>query len=259
MKVAVLVAMADDFPFDQIHKIIHPRLVNFYAKFGFKTFFVYGNKLGRSEKILRSSLEALRWNKCAVFLRAFDKITLHSYKWRSPEVFRENDIIKVCVPDDIRHLSIKVIHSARLLMEQGFDFVIRTTASSILQPELLRQILNSFSDTDSIIYAGRRNDQPDGFSYISGSFTIWNKAAIELIYAHKNRIDYSLIDDVSIGKFFINHDIRPKSVKSIDISNIEAVEQLKTPSEIVHFRCKSALKFRNDEKLMSEILDLIEV
>jgi hypothetical protein len=246
--------MADESPFDVIRREIYPELESIYGEYGFETYFVYGRRQSNAGRYIRRKVEELRWNRFYLFLRAYDYIFLSIYKFINPRVTLEGKNIKVGVPEDLRHLSIKILHAARFLESKGFEIVVRTTASSLLNPKLLNVICDSDLIGEDIFYGGRKVDQSDGFSFVSGSFTIFNSHAIRLLFQNRQKLDYSLIDDVCFGKFFRANATEILNIDSVNVTSISDLDVINDISQIIHFRCRTGVYDRKDVEVMRTLL-----
>ncbi len=253
LKKAILVAMADEPPFDQISREIYPALQAYYSSSGYETFFVFGKSCSVLERRVRRTVEKLRWNRLYPLLRVYDFLLLNRYKWRSPAVKHSSSEIRVSVPEDLRHLSIKILHSLNYLVDCGYHIVVRTTVSSLLNPGKVDEVLNSI-DQAQYLYAGRKISQSDGFSFISGSFTILNRLSVKKLFFDRNRLDYSLIDDVCFGKYFERSEVDPLDVPSFNISNINQVDEFQKQLPVPHIRCRTSGPVREDLAVMRKIL-----
>ena len=253
LKKAILIAMADEYPFADIRKQIYPKLEKFYSENGFDVFFVSGRTQSRAQRIIRRQIEKLRWNKYAILLRVYDVIALAPYKFIRPKVSMYNQDIRVNVPEDLRHLSLKILESLSFLAKKGYQIIIRTTVSSVIIPQMLAPELGLLINS-KYLYAGREIEQADRFRFISGCFTIFNQNSINLLESHRSSLDFSLIDDVCFGKFFLNHGVHPKSISSVNIQTTSEAAQLTVKNLKPHYRCKSGLRSRNDLEVMTQLL-----
>ena len=261
LRKAILVAMAEEEPFSRIKSEIYPRLTEYYSDHGYETFFVYGRKQKPWERNLRRKLEALRWNSFYPILRLYDFFALWIYKFSSPDCSLYEKNISVDVPEDIRHLSTKMLSALFLLNDLGYEIVIRTTVSSILLPEVI-DITLAKADLTKAIYGGRINNQADGFTYTSGSLTVFNNKSIEILKSQKTKIDLSLIDDVAIGKFMIKQKILPSiSFNFLDVKNENALVSFGTEKDIAQIRCKSEgrAEDRFDSALMKSAIEMLKI
>ena len=240
LKKAILVAMADEIPFSQIKRETYSKLVSHYKENGYSTFFVYGRKQSYLERRLRPSIEKLRWNKGYPILRIYDFLVLGIYRWYRPKSYLVGQDIFVNVPEDIRHLSTKILSALFLLGDLGYDLVIRTTVSSVLIPEVLNGSIQE-NDTEGVVYGGRINRQKDGFIFASGSLTVLNRKCIDLIRTNARKLDFSLIDDVAIGKLLLKSGITPSiELKTIDIAHENSISDLDSALELAQVRCKTS-------------------
>jgi hypothetical protein len=240
LRKAIFVAMADEIPFSQIKRETYSKLVSHYEQYGFTTFFVYGRKQNDLERRLRRNIEKLRWNKVHPLLRFYDFLVLGIYKWYRPKSNIVGQDIFVNVPEDIRHLSTKILSALFHLSDLGYDLVIRTTVSSVLIPEVLNRNIQE-NDTEGVVYGGRINRQKDGLIFASGSLTVLNRKCIDLIRMNARKLDFSLIDDVAIGKLLLKSGITPSiELKTIDIAHENSISDLDSALEFAQVRCKTS-------------------
>lgn len=261
MRKAILVAMADEVPFSGIKEEIYPKLVAHYSKRDYETFFVYGRKQSTSEYKVRRNLEKLRWNRFHMILRLYDLFALAIYKWKRPKCYLSEQNIFVDVPEDIRHLSTKILSALSLLDEMGYDIIVRTTVSSILNLEVIDRYLQNVT-LDREIYGGRINQQADGFTYASGSLTVFNDKCVALLKRNIRKFDFSLIDDVSIGKLMIKLGVTLSiRLNTLDIANNAGLTQLSGGRDLAQIRCKSGVRAedRVDSALMMAAIEILDL
>ena len=259
MRKAVLVAMADEVPFSGIKEEIYPKLVTYYSKRGYETFFVYGRGQNASEYKVRRYIEQIRWNQFHLILRLYDFFALTVYKWKKPKCYLSGKNIYVDVPEDIRHLSVKILSALSLLEEMNFEIIIRTTVSSILNLDVINNCLHSIKSPREI-YGGRINQQVDGFIYVSGSLTIFNNKCVALLKKNLNKFDFTLIDDVAVGKLMNKLGISPSiRLSTLDIVNNEGLAQMSGIGDFAQIRCKSGVRpqDRIDSALMRAALEML--
>jgi hypothetical protein len=257
LKCAILVAMADEIPFSEIKSAIHPELESLYRRYGFEVFYVYGEKRPPLERKIRRRVEEIRWGRFHIILRLYDFLFLNLYRFFHPKISLEKGNIFVDVPEDIRHLSVKILSALELLIHQDYEVIIRTTVSSILNPKLLMDFCTQVGQEDAIYYGGRQIKQSDGFEFVSGSFTIWNNSAVNFLLDSRKNLDFSLVDDVCFGRIFRSAGIPVKSVPSFivrDLSEIPATSELE---KTLHFRCRTGVDVRDDVPVMRHLLGLI--
>jgi hypothetical protein len=261
LRKAIVVAMADEIPFNQIKRETYSKLVSHYEQHGFATFFVYGRKQNDLERRLRRNIEKLRWNKGHPLLRFYDFLVLGIYKWYRPKSNIVGQDIFVNVPEDIRHLSAKILSALFCLSDLGYDLVIRTTVSSVLIPEVLNRKIQE-RETEGVLYGGRINSQKDGFIFASGSLTVLNRKCIDLIRINARKLDFSLIDDVAIGKLLLMTGITPSiGLKTIDIDHENSISDLDSTLEFAQVRCKTSGTDieRRDVYLIRKVIDQLRI
>lgn len=258
MKRAILVAMADEYPFSEIHEKLHPELESIYEIYGFDVFYVYGRKSSKLERNIRRAIEDIRWGRFYIFLRLYDLLILSRYKYFIPKYLVQGKYIRVNVPEDLRHLAVKILCSLEVLKNLEYDLVIRTTASSILNPKSLSLQCLRIAEINIAYYGGREIRQVDGFNFVSGSFTIWNRQAMELLYNSRKSLDFSLIDDVCFGRFFQSVEAMKEDLPSINVGDDSAVISSEIIQKTLHFRCRTGVKERKDLRVMRNLVDLIK-
>jgi hypothetical protein len=261
LRKAILVAMADEVPFSGIKEEIYPKLVAHYSERGYETFFVYGRKQSTSEYKVRRNLEQLRWNRFHMILRLYDLFALAIYKWKRPKCSLSEQNIFVDVPEDIRHLSIKILSALSLLDEMGYDIIVRTTVSSILNLEVIDRYLQNVK-LDREIYGGRIIQQADGFTFASGSLTVFNSKCVTLLKRNIRKFDFSLVDDVSIGKLMIKKGVTLSiRLNTLDIANNAGLTQLSGRRDLAQIRCKSGVRAedRIDSELMMAAIEILDL
>lgn len=257
MKCAILVAMADEIPFSEIKSAIHPELERLYRRYGFDVFYLYAKKRPTLERKLRRRVEEIRWGRFHIILRLYDFLFLNPYRFFHPKVTLEKENIFVDVPEDIRHLSVKILSALELLISQDYKIFIRTTVSSILNPNLLKEICTQVSQELSTYYGGRQIKQSDGFEFVSGSFTIWNDLAVKLLLDSRKNLDFSLVDDVCFGRIFKSTGIPVKSVPSLIVRDLSEIPAKRELEKTIHFRCRTGVDVRDDVPVMRHLLDLV--
>ncbi len=256
----MLVAMANEAPFEQIKRELYPKLVKWYAQFGYDTFFVYGRTPSAVERKFRRNIEKLRWNHYYPMLRVYDLLVLRIYKWYKPRIQISGQEIFVNVPEDLRHLSVKILASLFLLRSSGYQLIVRTTINSIVMPRVIDEELNKHK-SKVLIYGGRENHQRDGFKFISGSLTVFSAECIDFLASQIKSFDFSLIDDVAIGRLLTKEQITPLNLTFLDISNHGDLGEIVSKPNPAQIRCKSRVPSgeRIDFSLMLEAMKILGI
>jgi hypothetical protein len=124
------------------------------------------------------------------------------------------------------------------LTETNLDFLLITTSSSYLRPEIL---LKRISELDEEwIYAGPLIED-SRCTFVSGAQTILNRNTAKFIIENRRRIPVELLDDLGLGVFFSKHGILPTSLPTLNISSLNELN-LFTRDELLHnhhFRLKA--------------------
>ena len=100
-----------------------------------------------------------------------------------------------------------------------------------------------------------------GQPFISGAGMLLSKYVCDLLTSNKHILNYSIIDDVSIGSFLLKNKIKMDTLTRFEVYNYENTIDLldrKSIENYYHFRCKS--NSNNQEitaKLMNKIIELI--
>jgi hypothetical protein len=256
VKVAVLIAHADREPFKSVKKLTENQIILVNASEGVDTYYAIGLKRNRLEMKFRDSVEKMRWSRSFFILRLIDQVLLSKYKRRVAKRQIVDREIRIRVPEDIRHLTPKLLSAYEFLYNEGYDWVVRTTTFSIVIPRNLLNILNRLP-TDEPRVGGRIVNQLDGTSFISGSFSVFNQSALRLILDSKNKINFGLIDDVALSRLVFNLGIPIFPISSVDIAreyDLLSLMSLKE-SQISHIRCRSNPKNDDDVGLFTKVLD----
>lgn len=257
-KRAILIAMAEEPPFSEIKSAIHPELMDFYKQYGFDVFYVYGESACTWERRLRRVIEEVRWGRFHKVLRLYDLLALTRFRTQRPKFVTRGNEIHVNVPEDIRHLSIKILSALEHLASLQYETIVRTTVSSVFNPELLWSECEVASKEKEVFYGGRLIKQSDGFQFISGSFTLLNKNGVNFLSEVRNKLDFSLVDDVCFGRAFQRSQTKMHDIPSENLTNISDIPSIEIPNSTVHFRCRTGIHIRNDIPVMKNILQLIK-
>lgn len=149
----------------------------------------------------------------------------------------------------------KTIKSIEYLLNKfDFDFIFRTNMSSVIDLNKLYNLIDNNIECGGII--GNCNGQ----QFISGAGILMNKKICQLLINNKNYLNYNIIDDVAIGKFFTDKNVKIKELTRFEAYNYENnIELIKKENikNYYHFRCKSDFEPNKTIKLMEKIIQLI--
>jgi hypothetical protein len=152
----------------------------------------------------------------------------------------------------------KTIKSIEYLLNNfDFNFIFRTNMSSVVDLNKLYNLIHNHSE-DEIKYGGFINTS--GVKFISGAGILMNKQTCQLLIDNKNALNYNIIDDVCIGQFMTDKNIKFTSLTRFEAYNYEKNIDLITKDNIInyyHFRCKSDIDHIKTIELMTKIINLI--
>lgn len=260
-RVAILISHAHQEPFISILEGFERPSKFQFEGFSFDLFYFEGRRVGRIENWLRVKVERIRYSIFWPILRLYDSVFLWLAALKLPEAKEGTDesgrrFLKINTPDDQRHIALKV-YSALVFCENAkYDFVIRTTSNSILNLNNLVTFLRS-EFSERIVYAGREVKSHNRPPFISGSFLILNRFAVENLLKLRKFHNYGVLDDVAIGRILekVSEVVTKQYCQSLDFPSVSHVSDYpyNILPESFHYRCKSIAIQRNDLKIMLEL------
>ncbi len=165
--------------------------------------------------------------------------------------------LKVNVPELTSTMRWKKLAFLKYFLEQtSAEYVLISTASSIINLEPILDYISKSSDMEQAMYAGRLCKAHD-CDFTSGAFTLLNRESARLLLENKRLIPVHVMDDVGFGTAFKRLGMYPTNLRSLDFDSIERLEEfpVKELAEVGHFRLKSgALDSRSDVKIMQRLL-----
>jgi hypothetical protein len=256
MKIAVLIADSYGEPFETLreYSLTHcwnplPLNLNVFTM------------IGKPEKGINRSLnkfsDGVKYSKFWPFQRLVDATLLSRYKTKLPSVTRIDNTLHVDISEGLRNLGPKFLASIEYLFSHGYEYVYKTTLSSVVQKDKLIQIASHFPEGTKV-YAGTIVGQ-NGKFFASGANLLINKEMFELISKNKKNWCFSDYDDVALGKIARTHGVAIYEMNTINIPSVETLNQV-TITQIrnsVHFRCKSTAIPRNDIEIIEKLLKRI--
>jgi hypothetical protein len=163
----------------------------------------------------------------------------------------------------------KTIKAMELTKNIDYKYLLRSNISTIVN---MKNLLNYLNKNKNIEYGGSwkmthirkgfrdpqngiNDDRYDGLDFISGTGIVLSKKIVEKILENRDKIDYSIVDDVSIGYFLQkNTNIKPISF-DLTIS-YEDINKSNDNLNLIFYRNRS-LDRENDVKNMQKIVDLL--
>lgn len=248
LKVAILYAYRNEDFFTQLKGALNrPRLIE-KDGYHFELFHVCGNFMTKGELKIRDFLDDLRYSRVWPLQYLIDNLVFHA-KLRFvglPSAMVNEDKIVVKIEDDLRHLSLKMLAALSYIRELEYDYIIRTTMSSLINLNYLTKFLQRNS-SGKPLYAGRSLELPNRNPIASGAFTLLSKNTVDELMNYLRKMNFGILDDVSIGRV-LTPLIDFVSLPSYDVRNFKSLEDLKRLGleNFAHFRCKSDSLPRQD-------------
>lgn len=264
-RVAVIVTHANEEPYKSILEGIERPSSFQLDEFAFDLYYVEGRRKGNLESRLRKLIEGFRYSTLWPLLRIYDTFILRRAASHLPEAqliseSNKREFLRVDTPEDQRHIAIKVYSAIKFCQSQNYEFLIRTTSNSIVNLRNVVKIMSNSID-DNLLYAGREVKRLDRPSFVSGSFLILNRAAMNYLMSSRQSHNYGDLDDVAIGKVFDlqSTKVAKQFVKSLDFTEVQSVFDLSIEElrEATHYRCKTKSIPRSDLQVMNLLIQTL--
>ena len=256
-KVAVLIADSDAPFFKSIKSEVSKIGWDALTKRDVDVYYIKGKQKSYCQEKVFNVLESMRYTKFWPIQYILDNIILFKYRFITPKTYINGKEIYVEIPESLNYLAIKILSGLIKLRDMEYEFVFRTTLSTLVNKSLFEETFSGLS-SEEITYAGYLIDFNSN-KFISGSASIFNKAAIEHLSANKWRMNFARLDDVAFGRL-LTKVTNPIPLPHINLASLEDVhnqtnEQL---SEYLSFRCKSDSIPRQDVEIALELLKRVE-
>lgn len=261
-----------------------------YNKYTYNTYDKYKEKYNKGNKQNIKILNLVLYSKGKEYDKMYN-ITRNYYSRFYPQVktiyymfdeqVKEPIIMKdiLLIPGKETYIpgildkTLKAIEFVKGIKELDYDYLLRSNISTVVN---IRMLLNYLSSNPGVDYGGSwkmthlrkgfrdpgngiTNDRYDGLDFISGTGIILSKRAVDNLLKNKDKIDYSVIDDVSIGQFFRqNTNIKPLSFNLTVVyeENKEENTKNKDIRENIFIRNRSSDR-EKDVKNMEFIISLL--
>ena len=149
----------------------------------------------------------------------------------------------------------KVIGTMRKALEEEFDYLYLTTASSYVNPRALAKLLRELQLTG--VYAGTKMvDAGSGQVFASGANRILSRDVVERVVNRRVNYENDVMEDVGLGRLVGRLGISLIPLGSLNVSSLRQVDRLtqRDLTEIHHFRVKSQVgAHRMDVPLMHRL------
>lgn len=150
----------------------------------------------------------------------------------------KNNILTVKSSDKYQDIGYKTLQAFDWVKSNlNFDYIIRVNTSTFLYTEKLNKFLSE--NKNEYLYRGRilnNKFNEDDIKWVSGAEILMSKKTLELLLKNKNKFDFSLPDDVAIGKLLSDLGVEIQNSDS-KIFNIEIFNDSKLEFGY-HFRCR---------------------
>lgn len=258
VKIAILVAYKDLSPFREIRNARIRQQTVKTQNCSFEIFYVSGRAATRRVAKFSSFIERKRFTRLGLFLRVIDSLLLFRLRFAVPKIKLEGKNLQVDCPDELRFLGAKMLSAYKYCLDQKFDYVFKTTVSSIIVLDNLDSYLVK-SIHKPYVYSGKLIN-PQYKTFASGSCLLMDQVALQRLWKKRFFLDYSLLDDVAIGKVMRKVGIQVSDLASISLTQVNQVKDLdlKELSETLHFRCKSDETPRADIQIIQALIKRLE-
>jgi len=137
-----------------------------------------------------------------------------------------------------------------------YDYIFRTNLSSFIDLYKFYEFVH-LESTQSIHYGGIILTPADiKFGYISGAGILFSQITTEYILNHQQELDYSIIDDVAIGKLLIPK-FQIDFINRIELESVpDCIIKPIKESPVFHFRCKTTNHF-NTANIMNHLYKIV--
>jgi hypothetical protein len=244
-KIAVLIADVEDEVFREIKTRLSEVVWKDFRSSGIDVFYIKGKNLSSFKRRAFNLLERVRYSKFWPLQYVHDYFSMYRYKYRIPRTFVIGDEIHVDVPEGLSHLTIKMLAGLEKLEKLEYDFVYRTTLSTVVNLEVLEKQTKFLGIADAI-YAGYLVDF-NTHPFISGTSTLVNRKAIKVLSKYRRKLNFAKLDDVAIGRVLENL-VEPVPIPHLNITSSEDIENL-SPEDLaitLSYRCKTKTIPRTD-------------
>ncbi len=217
-------------------------------------------------------IEKLRWNlgRNASYAISYFLMLIFS-PWRSSVPKTVDSIIeKSGVSYRAKHVKIpemtstirwkKIAMLNHFLESSKAEYLLITNSSSLVNFDAIANWLDARHNPKVPLYAGPIHDGYDG-KFVSGSFTLLNRLAVELLFKERKLLPLHVMDDIGFGTAFSKLSVAPIEIESLIISSEGDLDRY-SDSELrkaCHFRLKSGnLSARNDVIIAKKLIQRLE-
>lgn len=259
MKIAILIVHAQVEPFESIRNEVHPLIYEKASASGIDVYYALGKqRASRFRFSFNNNMEKLRHSRYYLISRLYDYLILNIYRFFPAKYQVNKNEINVAVPEDLRHMGVKVLASLEFLLGQGYEWIYRTTTSSVINIPALVEAINSLGSGVKGVVAGSIAYRPDSHNFIVGSNLLLNYHSARWIVKNRRKWDHSLMDDVALGRL-VSGVFDLKNLSSESFSDLDQVSTFSPAllKKSIQFRCKSSDIPRRDADIMKAVYRVI--
>ena len=147
------------------------------------------------------------------YYKKFENVKTIYYKYDekiNEEYLMEGDVLKIKGKETyVPGILEKTVKATKYVENDEYDYLVRSNISTILDFKLLDEelkkkpieygggLINNLQKLD--VNAGIKDNTHFGLNYVSGTAIIISKNTLKEMIKQKDKIDYKIVDDVSIG------------------------------------------------------------
>ena len=136
LKIAIVIADSSGEPFEEIKTSLHPGIWERLAFLGVDIFYVKGEEPTGLQQILNNFSEGFRYSKFWPVQNLLDRFLLLKFNSRIPSCSVNQQFIEVKICEGLRTLGVKMLSAYRYIYQENYDYIFKTTLSSIVNEEV---------------------------------------------------------------------------------------------------------------------------
>jgi hypothetical protein len=193
---------------------------------------------------------------------------------QNDDLIKNDDIISIKGEETLYNILYKTVKSFELLFENNYDFFVRSNISTIIDINQLLHVLEQLPKTN---YYGGANTMKlqwygsgivdktyFGLNFTTGIGIILSNDVVKHFISNKDKIDYSIVDDVSISIYLhknipesVNNSIKYAHLIHNLYTNILDLNKDSFNKNIIFYRNKTIGDRNLDTLIMNHIVNLI--
>jgi len=252
-RIAILIADSNEPFFQNVKDELYEVAWSKFRENDIDVFYIKGKSINGWAAKTNHYIEGMRYSRFWILQYLIDNLILFKYRFSKPNVLFNRDQIGVDTPEGLKYLTVKILAGLDALREKNYDFVFRTTLSTVLNYDNFIKLISQFR-TDEEIYAGYLIDFNQN-QFISGSSSLFSRRTIETLVRGRIKLNFGRLDDVAFGRV-LSPRIPPISLPHFNLATLEDVKKLSNKDLLkgMSYRCKSSAAPRNDVIIMKTLL-----